>query len=271
MREHGTVTAQKVGRQVFYSLASPLVESVLEPIRSHVEITPEKPISCTEMSDWQDRYMTVILAGDQKAARQVVSECLERGLPMPDLFVDIFQAALEHIGKGYEAGRLTEAQEHLATSMTERLIAVASQFYPASAPNGLRAVLGACAGNRHVVGLRMIADVMQHAGWHALYLGADVPTESFAGIVEATRPDAVMISCAIEEDVREAIRLAGRLRVLRESGDLAFKIGIGGRYMEKHPQFITQAGADFTACDLRDLMAVLNLCFPPGTTLYSPR
>ena len=47
---------------------------------------------------------------------------------------------------------------------------------PPPAPIDRRVLLACVAGNHHAVGLRMVADAFQLAGWDVQYLGANVPT-----------------------------------------------------------------------------------------------
>jgi diguanylate cyclase (GGDEF)-like protein len=56
-------------------------------------------------------------------------------------------------------------------------------------------LLAAVEGQHHVLGLRMVADVLEGAGFDVLYLGADVPTASLAEMIREYRPTATGLSC----------------------------------------------------------------------------
>jgi methanogenic corrinoid protein MtbC1 len=259
MRERGLVVAQRSGRQVFYSLANPLVEAVLTTALSGWGQNDATADADHRLKQWSERYAAAIAAGDEEEARRIVSECLIQRLPMEDLYIEVFQHSLVQIGLWYEEGKLTEAQEHLASGITERLMAKASQFYPSMLSQGKTVILGAVAGNWHSIGLRMISDVLQHHGWHALYLGANVPTESFVQMVREKQPHMVIISCAVEEVAEEARRLVERLKALRNEPDMRqFIIGLGGGFINRNPDFVREVGADFTARDARELLALLE-------------
>jgi hypothetical protein len=67
--------------------------------------------------------------------------------------------------------------------------------------SGHRVVLAAVQGQHHVLGLRMVADVLEAAGYDVDYLGADVPGESLQGFIAAHQPSVVGLTSGISVDV----------------------------------------------------------------------
>jgi methanogenic corrinoid protein MtbC1 len=263
MRSRGIVDATRSGRQIFYKLAHPMVESVLAAALDAVAtVSPEIPGE-DKVAAWSQQYYEALAVGDEERASRIVSDCLAQRLPMDDLFVDVLQTAMHKIGQDFAAERITVAQEHLATGITERMVARASQFYGGMRHVGRTAVLGAVAGNWHSVGLRMIADILTHYGWHAVYLGANVPTESFARMVSERQPDVVIISVALGDLADEARALVSALRSVREKRTRRwFAIGVGGGYVNARPEFAKEIGADFTASSVRGLMTAIEKALP---------
>ena len=56
--------------------------------------------------------------------------------------------------------------------------------------HALAAWLATVAGDLHVVGLRMVADFLEHDGWDALLLGASAPTETLVRLTLARKQGA---------------------------------------------------------------------------------
>ena len=81
--------------------------------------------------------------------------------------------ALIEVGVRWEAGDVTVAQEHLATST----VRAAMQRLLADARADVRgvAVLACAPGEQHEIGLLMLAVLLRADGWQVAYLGADTP------------------------------------------------------------------------------------------------
>lgn len=249
MRASGSVSVRKSGRERIYELARGLPPAAfLSPSPSSG--APARP---SELREYSSQLFTALVEGDQRSAWRIVRECIGRDPSVVPLYADVMEPALRRIGDWYERGRISEADEHLATSLVERLMVYASLAGRVAPWNGARAILGAVAGNYHVVGLRMIADAMQEAGWEVRYLGANVPTKSFVRMVSAERPEMVLISASAAEQIEEARRLAKELLMLRED-DINFKLAIGGAAFAHQPHLAKEFGADITARSLRPLL-----------------
>ncbi|MCO5296187.1 MAG: metalloregulator ArsR/SmtB family transcription factor [Fimbriimonadaceae bacterium] len=263
LRESGIVEATRDGRRMVYRLASGVVDNVLS-----ASVVPRSTtVDSERVRAWADRLFAGIVEGDHRGAKAVVREALESGLALVDLYVDVFEAALARVGSWYEQGRLSVADEHLATNIVQRLMAWASSAAPGELPVDRKAVIGSAAGNQHDVGLRMIADALSQRGWDVRYLGADVPTPDFVRHVRHERPDAVLVGCGVEAASAEAKRLVGELDSLRLSEGLDCVIGLGGRYINLHPAFAKASGADFWDQDLRSLLARLDRVSTPRVDL----
>jgi methanogenic corrinoid protein MtbC1 len=101
---------------------------------------------------------------------------VEQALSLPslhDAFFEVLAPALIDVGTRWEAGELTVAQEHLATST----VRAAMQRLLADARADVRgvAVLACAPGEQHEIGLLMFAVLLRADGWQVAYLGADTP------------------------------------------------------------------------------------------------
>ena len=73
--------------------------------------------------------------------------------------------------------------------------------------------MAAVAGEHHVLGLRMAADVLEGAGFDVRFLGADLPESSLLAWVSEHRPAAVALALTMPEG---AATLARQLHALRD-------------------------------------------------------
>ena len=143
-------------------------------------------------------YGDALRAADGVAAERVALECLQAGTPIETLYEQVIGPAMVRIGCLWEEGALTVADEHLATAITHRVMASAyGASFASLGPRAGRIMLAAVEGQRHSVGLRMAADVLELAGYEVLYLGADVPLEALLGALASRGPDLLGLSSTL--------------------------------------------------------------------------
>lgn len=245
MRSRGIVRFEKSGRQVFYELADDATAGVVRSIIGH-GASPE-PVDL--MSLVRD-YAKAAVAGDENVCQEIMDRVFRAQTPLIDVYEELLAPAMAMVGSWYKVEAIDEAQEHMASSITERILARAVQITgPAKKINAL-CVLGCAPQAWHVIGLRMIADFLKLEGWRTLYLGANVPIPAFLNTVQTSRPTMILLSCGSEEGVGSTVQLIKELRDCQDP-ERPWVIGIGGSGAIAHPARMTRAGADFIAKDLR--------------------
>ena len=149
------------------------------------------------LDDLRTRYLVAQLAGDRREElRLIVEEGAEQGVPVSALHLEVIRPAQVEIGRLWQENRITVADEHLATAISQLVVSHLYRYLPPSEPNG-RAVLVACAdGELHEMGARMAEDFLEMAGFGVRFLGADVPASSVGAMVAERRPDLVVLSAS---------------------------------------------------------------------------
>ena len=144
-----------------------------------------------------EEYLAALLAGDRARCIAIVEELLAAGVGLKELYVDLFQRALYEVGDLWERQRISVAVEHLATAITERLLAlVQPQVF--SGASRERSIVIACVGNEyHQLGGRMVADLCELQGWRGYFLGADTPLPDLLRLIEERRPTLLGLSLSI--------------------------------------------------------------------------
>jgi diguanylate cyclase (GGDEF)-like protein len=140
-------------------------------------------------------YGDALRAADGAAAERVALECLREGMTIEALYGRVIAPAMWRIGCLWEQGAITVADEHLATALTHRVMASAygSSFGRATSRPG-RILLAVVEGQRHALGLRMAADVLELGGYEVNYLGEDVPLDALLTATRSRDPDLVGLS-----------------------------------------------------------------------------
>jgi len=137
-------------------------------------------------------FAEALLIGDEIAAELAIREALAAKLGQGEIDDEIIAPALWLIGELWERGEISVADEHLATEISIRVLALqreAQRMIRARADH--RVMLAAPSGEQHVVVLKMISDLLREAAYDVLMLGGDVPAPALAEA--ARRHDADVI------------------------------------------------------------------------------
>ncbi len=194
----------------------------LEPSREH-----EEPVGQVQA------LTAALLQGDRPAAGRIL-----QGADPATLADHLVQPALEEIGRLWETGEITVAAEHLATSTCRD--ALARLEPPATEPRAPgRAVLACIEGNRHAVGLGLLAYRLEQAGWTVHLLGADVPLDDLVAHVREHQPTVVCLSLALPSHLIPARRA---VEAVRRAG--AQSVIVGGCLVRDYPETGRLTGAD---------------------------
>lgn len=159
-------------------------------------------------------YLDAQLAGDRRAALElVVDRGLAAGESVPTMQLDVVQPAQREIGRLWQENRITVAQEHVATAISQLVLSHLYPRLPRPAAIGRIALVACVEGEHHDVGARMGADFFEMAGFDVRYLGADVPTRSLLEMIDAVRPDVLGLSVAMSFNVPSLERTVDAVRL----------------------------------------------------------
>jgi methanogenic corrinoid protein MtbC1 len=196
----------------------------------------------------RDRYLAAIRAGSRRDALAVVDDAVRTGMDARTLYLQVFQPAMHEIGRLWQENRITVADEHLATAITQLAM---SRLYEELFGDRVDAgplLVAACAEDeRHELGLRMICDLLELDGWDTVFLGASVPVEDLVAMVKERRPEVVALSASITPHLARVRQAVQAIReAMPEDGPV---IAIGGRAFAGDAALAERMGADLTAKD----------------------
>jgi methanogenic corrinoid protein MtbC1 len=202
-----------------------------------------------------DNYMEALRQGDRRRALTVVKQGIAAGCSIRDVYLGVFQPAMYEVGRLWELNQITVAQEHLATAITQSVMA---HFYGdlfLRPPNG-RTMVATCTGaEQHQLGIRMVADFFEMDGWNVYYLGANVPTAGVVTMVEERRADLIAISITLASHMPYLRTLIAELRRSRKA---QVKIMVGGQSLYTAGETAASLGADFLARDAGEALTLAN-------------
>jgi DNA-binding transcriptional MerR regulator/methylmalonyl-CoA mutase cobalamin-binding subunit len=135
-------------------------------------------------------------------------------------------ALLRRVGDEWHSGRLTPAQEHLASSVVHDICVERMRAF-SSRTDSPRILIATPAGERHAIGAALVGSAAAVEGWSVIYLGADLPATEIANAAIARRVSVVALSVVY---VDNSERVLGELRELRSllPGDMSLVVGGAG-------------------------------------------
>jgi MerR family transcriptional regulator, light-induced transcriptional regulator len=210
-----------------------------------------------DSSGVRDAYLAALLRTDPQGAQLVVQAALEAGLPIAELYLSVLQPALYEMGRLWEHGEASVAQEHLATATTQTLMARLTAP-PSPLVAGPRAVTAATENDLHSLGPRFLADFLERDGWQVINLGADTPTGDLVALVAQVRPELVCLSTTLPTNLDRARDAITTLRGLNPPPLIA----VGGHAYGTDDHLATTLGADIHAGDAAAFLETLHARLP---------
>lgn len=208
-------------------------------------------------------YMACMLRRERSRAADLVLEAAGRGTPIGDLYLHVLQPVQYEIGWLWQTGKISVGHEHYCTNATQLVM---SMLYPRlfSGERSGRRVLAACVqGELHELGLRMVADFFEMAGWDTQYLGANTPPEGVAAMMGEWRPNVVAVGVTMRQNLDEARTLVQAVRAAPGAENV--KVLVGGRVCLAEEALWRELGADGTATDARQAVELAERLMQGGS------
>ncbi|MFA9478400.1 B12-binding domain-containing protein [Phycisphaerales bacterium AB-hyl4] len=201
------------------------------------------------------QYLDALLTGQPDTAAALIHRALDDGMAMIDIYLDIFQRTQREIGRLWEINRLSVAEEHYCTAATQSIMAALYPRLINQAPRVGRTFVAACVeSDLHELGLRMVADCFELAGWTTHYLGANLSHDQLLEAAHTYTPDVFGLGASMSSHVQAVAGAITRLRCDPPASRM--KIIVGGNPFNLAPDLWQKVGADGYASDARQAIAV---------------
>lgn len=214
----------------------------------------EQPGASESLELTRQVFLAAILGGQRRAALTIVEEALRTGHSQVDIYVDVVSEVLHRVGRLWELNKISVAQEHIATSIAQYVVAA---IYPKVAPPAIRRgnmVVTGVSGELHQIGANLVADSMEANGWNVRFLGTNLPHSTVVSTIKEISADVLCISTTIVANLPAVVELVRAVR--SDLGDRAPRIILGGAAHRITTSFARELGAS-VAADLRGGLAML--------------
>jgi MerR family transcriptional regulator, light-induced transcriptional regulator len=187
-------------------------------------------------------YLQALLDSDRRRASHLILDAVQAGVEVKDLYLHVFQRSQYELGRLWHLNKITIAHEHYCTAATQMIM---SQLFPhiaATRKNGRRMVAASVSGELHELGIRMVADFFEMAGWDTLFLGANSPVPAIVKLLIEHKADVLAISATMTFHISRVAALIDAVRAAPECRHV--KIFVGGHPFNIAPDLWEEVGAD---------------------------
>lgn len=194
-------------------------------------------------------YLDALLRSDRLEAYALIDGLVERGESIRDIYQYVFQASQYEVGLLWQTQRISVADEHYCTAITQSAMSRLYQRWIGDERPARGGVLvSACVGGElHEIGLRMLTDVFEMEGWDTHYLGASADEERLLDEVLRRGADIVALSATMTFHVHIMKKLISALRADERTAKAM--ILVGGLPFNVDPSLWRKIGADGYAPD----------------------
>jgi methanogenic corrinoid protein MtbC1 len=208
------------------------------------------------MSPLARQYLRLLLRGERGQAGEIVRRALGEGEGLRQIYRDVFERTLREVGRLWRRGELDVGMEHYFSASTQIIM---SQIYPYLGAQRREekplSVLGmAVCGEFHAIGVRMVTDLLELAGWRSFYMGANLCNEDIVKRVLDQRPQLLALSATMSYNVDPVARAIRALRSAEGLRDLV--ILVGGRAFNQDPELWKRVRADGYARNAEEAVGV---------------
>ncbi|HWQ66796.1 MAG TPA: PAS domain S-box protein [Methanospirillum sp.] len=235
-------------------LQIPYLDKALRSLQNVVADQPSCIRTDNPHHERAEFFLRAILTKNIGEALSIVQDEVQAGSSLQSVYLHVFQPVLYEIGRLWHTNQISVGDEHYCTAAIQQIMA---QFYlhVHTTPKTGKEMIALCvSGELHEVGMRIVADFFEMAGWNSIYLGANVPFASVLTILREEKHPLLAISCTMTYHLKRVAELIQLIRADEKTRET--KIIVGGYPFLIDDQVWKRVGADACARDAEEAVAI---------------
>jgi MerR family transcriptional regulator, light-induced transcriptional regulator len=224
--------------------------------RASAEDLASGPPSQIPSHEHVEELAGLIVQHDTAAGLAYVENMLARDISLETVFIKLLAPTARHLGELWEGDLRSFADVTIGLSRLQQLLRALSPAFESELGDqgvGHRALLVPARGNQHTFGLFMLEEFFRRSGWD-VWGGASADLNEIISIVTREYVNVVGFSLSLEaglDDLTADIKAVRRMSLNPSIGIL-----VGGPAFTGHPERVAYVGADGTASDGIQAVAV---------------
>lgn len=193
-------------------------------------------------------FLMAILEGRGEEALDGLRAAIDGGLGLADAQDLVLAPVQREAGRMWLMAEIPIADEHYGSTIVERALGLLQERLPRPAADAPVIATMGVAGNLHDLGIRMVAQRLQAAGYRVLHLGGNLPAADLEWAFAERRIDLVAMSATMALHLHE---LAGAIATLRRFTHARVPVLVGGEPFRQVADLGARVGADAAAGDAK--------------------
>ncbi|MFB5637021.1 MAG: B12-binding domain-containing protein [Nitrosarchaeum sp.] len=171
-----------------------------------------KDITKREESTKKSKQMLYkkLTEGDIQSTVKIYEEYIKIFSP-DDFFDKILRPVMYKIGEEWADGTISIATEHVASNIAQTLVKIIMDKVTSNT-NKKKILICVPLGEEHHLGCDVLETYLSIKGFKVYNIGTSIPTESILSFVEHNKPDTVLISITLEDNISAGQRLVKKIK-----------------------------------------------------------
>jgi MerR family transcriptional regulator, light-induced transcriptional regulator len=162
------------------------------------------------IDDFSKKLYLSLAAGDVDSATRIY-EGSRAVLSLEDFFDKILKPVMYDIGTRWEKGKIDVATEHVCSNTAHGLVAAINKGISKSA-NREKILLCSPDGELHGLSTSILESVLESKGYKVFNAAPSIPTDSVITFIKNNKPDLIMVSITLPDNLKAGERLVKRIR-----------------------------------------------------------
>jgi len=150
-----------------------------------------------------------------------------------DFFDKILRPVMHKIGDNWANGKISIATEHVASNIAQTLVKIIMDRVSSSG-NKKKILICVPLGEEHHLGCDVLETYLSIKGFKVYNIGTSIPTESILSFIQNNKPDIILISITLEDNLGAGQRV---VRKIKENYKIPVLIGGYAIQAYKIPKF----------------------------------
>jgi len=200
----------------------------------------------------QEKFFHALVMGNKNDA-QTIYDQFTTSNNLGQFYRKIFIPTMTKIGDLWEKKKLGVAAEHIASNVAQNLIKNISEKNKKTGKKG-NVLLTTPTGESHSIGCSVLESYLQNKGFTVYNLAPATPTKYVLDFLKSTKPDAIVVSITLEENIRSGQRLVSKLREEEKN----IPIYVGGQAFQNSPKVKFNAEIIENFSDFNSIIRILK-------------
>ena len=172
-----------------------------------------------------------------------------------NFFDKILRPVMIKIGKDWKRGKISIATEHVASNVAQTLVKMIIEQVSGSR-NKKKVMVCVPMGEEHHIGCDVLETYLTRKGFKVFNMGISMPTKSIIEFIKIKKPNVVLISITIQDNILAGQRL---VKKIREQSKIPILIGGHAMQMEDPSKFEGKVVGDVSLEDITKILRKIHL------------